>query len=325
MTRETKPLDSRQAQTLLRVFESLGVPLMGAVDALLAWQAPQQGALDRYASEDAARNFTSLLSSTITTGTQLAARFGGVKPDDAEIVRLKSATLASHVIAQHYVLSGQMPDESFNQRFASAFDGVLALSDSFALLPQKTEHDGDMLAARVEAFTPFVQAVMRLSLGGDDAAIIKQLGERLCDKATALADAFAEGAQVHPQVFAQRELAFLKGGAALLARACEVEMDRVQQALAQGQLSAPPASDVLVARIFTRFEGGLDVLRTVIGFVRGPVPSARSASGEGSVKPAPAQKKDDTVVPQAAAPVGNPANPMSFFAKKDSSQSGGAS
>jgi hypothetical protein len=95
--------------------------------------------------------------------------------------------------------------------------------------------------------------------------------------------------------------------------------------LAQGQLAAPPTADVLTERIFVRFEGGLDVLRTVIGFVRGPLPDARSSGGS-SVKPAsaPVQKKEEPA-PQPAAPVGNPANPMSFFAKKDAGQSGAAS
>ena len=66
--------DSRQAQTLLRVFEALGVPLIGAVDELMAWQhgGPNAGTI---APEDAAKRFAALLAAAIGTGSQLAGRF----------------------------------------------------------------------------------------------------------------------------------------------------------------------------------------------------------------------------------------------------------
>lgn len=316
MTRESK-----QAQTLLRVFEALGVPLIGAVDELMAWQAPSSG----HADEDAAKNFAALLSASIGTGTQLASRLAPATQEEAETVRLRAATLAGAVIAQHYVLTGQMPGDAFTRRLGSAFDGLLSLADSFPLLPEETEGDTDMVAARVEAFTPFVQAVMRFPFGTEDSTVIRTLGEKLCDKATALADAFSAGPTGGPDLFAQRELAFLKGCSKLLARSCEIEMDRVQHALTHGQLAQPPAPEALMDTIWRRFEDGLDVLRAVIGFMTGPS-TAAAPQTRAPTAPTTAPRAEQPAKKPDAAPAGGPFNPMAFFVKKDgdSSKSGDA-
>ncbi|NBX66769.1 MAG: hypothetical protein EBQ96_07225 [Proteobacteria bacterium] len=314
MTRESK-----QAQALLRVFEALGVPLIGAVGELMAWQSPSGG----YAEEDAAKSFAALLSASITSGTQLSSKLAPPTQDEADNIRLKTSTLAGTLIAQNYVLTGQLPDEAFNRRVASAFDGMLGLADSFALLPDEDAGETDLVAARVEALTPFVQAVMRFPFGMDDNSVIRTLGEKLCDKATALADAFSGGPSYGPDLFAQREVSFLKGCAKLLARSCEIEMDRIQQAMTQGQMQQPPAPEAVMDQIWRRFEDGLDVLRAVIGFMSGPAvpsyaPSTKAAPA--SAPAAPPEKPAEKEKPQ-----GNPSNPMSFFVKKtDDSKSGEA-
>ncbi len=313
--------ESKQAQALLRVFESLGVPLIGAVDELMAWQ----GAAADPSPEEAAKRFAGLLSASIATGTQLSARLAPSSQEEAETVRLRTSTLAGAVIAQHYVLSGSMPDDAFNRRLAQAFDGLLSLADSFPLLPGEQLGETDLVARRVEALTPFIQAVMRFPFGQDDAQVIRKLGEALCDRATALADAFSNGqhdADSGPDLYAERELAFLKGGAKLLARACEVEMDRLQHVTANG--GEMPSPDVLRERIWQRFEDGLDVLRAVMGFL---TPAGRQSTGQSAgqrapapAAAAPAAKTEDK--PKAAG--GIPGNPMSFFVKKDDSNAGEA-
>lgn len=305
--------ESKQAQATLRVFESLGVPLIGAVDELLAWQ----GAAADPNPEDAAKRFAALLSASIGTGTQMAQRLAPATQEEAENVRLRASSLAAAVIAQHYVLSGSMPDDAFNRRLASAFDGLLSLADSFPLLPEENPGETDLVAARVEALTPFLAAVMRFPFGQEDSLVIRRLGEALCDRASALADAFSGGHQPGPDLYAQRELAFLKGGAKLLARACEVEMDRMQHALTQGQITEPPAPDVLAERIWQRFEDALDILRGVIGFMADPA----------SATPASPMVQKTAAAPQAApkaAAQGTPGNPMSFFVKKTDEKSGEA-
>ena len=326
MTRESK-----QAQTLLRVFEALGVPLIGAVDELMAWQYPDPAAAaGAQVHEDAAKNFAALLSASIGTGTQLASRLAPASQEEAEAVRLRTATLAGAIIAQHYALTGQIPNDAFNHRIATAFDALLSLADSFPPLPDDDEDNTDLVAARVEALTPFAQAVMRFPFGAEDTAVIRRLGERLCDKATALADAFSSGPVGSPALFAQRELVFLKGCAKLLARSCEVEMDRVQNALTKGQITQPPSPDALFDAIWRRFEDGLDVLRAVIGFMSGDATRTPYAMGGSMSAPntvaatAVKQPAAPTAVPQqpAAAPPSPPAqsgpfNPMAFFIKKD--------
>ncbi len=323
MTRESK-----QAQTLLRVFEALGVPLIGAVDELMAWQYPDPAAMSgAQAHEGAAKNFAALLSASIGTGTQLASRLAPASQDEADAVRLRTATLAGAVIAQHYALTGQIPDDAFTRRISTAFDGLLSLADSFPPLPDDDEDNTDLVAARIEALTPFAQAVMRFPFGTEDSAVIRRLGERLCDKATALADAFSAGPSGSPALFAQRELAFLKGGAKLLARSCEIEMDRVQNALAKGQITQPPTPDALFDAVWRRFEDGLDVLRAVIGFMSGD-PVRSSAPGPSTAPAMPAAPKSPPAPPAAAAPAkaeaktgapaqSGPFNPMAFFAKKE--------
>lgn len=307
--------ESKQAQALLRVFESLGVPLIGAVDELLAWQ----GAAADPNPEEAARRFAALLSASIGSGTQMAARLAPATQEEAESLRLRASALAGSVIAQHYVLSGTMPDEAFNRRMTAAFDAMLSLADSFALLPDEQQSAADMVAARIEALTPFAQAVMRFSFGQEDSAVIRKLGERLCDKATALADAFSGDQPGGPDVFASRELAFLKAGAKLLARACDIEMDRLQQVTSQGQSEAP-APDMLAEKIWQRFEDGLDVLRAVIGFMGGGSDTGKTTLTRAPEAAKPAAEKP---APAAAAPTGIPGNPMSFFVKKNDADKSG--
>lgn len=307
--------ESKQAQALLRVFESLGVPLIGAVDELLAWQ----GAAADPSPEDAARRFSALLSSAITAGTQLSGRLGAATQEEAEAVRLRTATLAGAVIAQHYVVSGAMPDEAFNRRLTLAFDSLLSLADSFPVLPDESMSETELVAARVEALTPFAAAVMRFPFGQEDSAVIRKMGEQLCDRATALADAFSGGASDGPEVYAQRELAFLKGGAKLLARACEIEMDQMQHAIAQNKMSEPPAPDEIMDRIWQRFEDGLDVLRAVIGFMSVPAQSSAAPAGPRISEAQPQTQAAPQAQAQSQAqakPAGIPGNPMSFFVKK---------
>jgi hypothetical protein len=307
MTRESK-----QAQALLRVFESLGVPLIGAVDELMAWQG---SAADPNPIE-AANRFSALLSASINAGTQMATRLAPATQEEADAVRLRAATLAGAMIAQHYVLSGSMPDEAFNRRLNSAFDSVLSLADSFPLLPDEQAGSTDMVARRVEALTPFVAAVMRFPFGQEDTLVIRKLGEHLCDRASALADAFSGGNTDGPDLYAERELAFLRGGAKLLARACEVEMDRLQHAMSANPGAQPPAPDVLSEKIWQRFEDGLDVLRAVIGFMSDGS-AAAGTPAQSAPKPASVRPPSAAPAKPASAPQGNPANPMSFFVKKD--------
>lgn len=312
MTRESK-----QAQALLRVFESLGVPLIGAVDELLAWQ----GAAADPSPEEAARRFAALLSASISTGSQFAARLAPATQEESENIRLRASSLVAAVIAPHYVLSGSLPDDAFNRRVTSAFDAILALADSFPLLPDDDASPTDMVAARVEALSPFVAAVMRFPFGLEDSTVIRRLGERLCDKASALADAFSNGLPNGPELYAVRELAFLKGGAKLLARACEIEMDRLQHLIAQNQMQQPPAPEVLVDHIWQRFENGIDVLRAVIGFVAEPNAQTQGTQTQdtGSAAPTPVAPKaaEAPQTPAPEKPQGIPGNPMSFFVKKD--------
>jgi hypothetical protein len=311
-------VESKQAQALLRVFEALGVPLIGAVDELMAWQG---GGADPNPTE-AANRFAALLSASINAGTQMSTKLAPRNQEEAEVVRLRTSTLAGAVIAQHYVLSGSMPDETFTRRLNSAFDGLLSLADSFPLLPDEQAGSTDLVAQRVEALTPFVAAVMRFPFGQEDSLVIRKLGEPLCDRASALADAFSGGNSDGPDLYAERELAFLKGGAKLLARACEVEMDRLQHAMSTNPGTQPPAPDVLSERIWQRFEDGLDVLRAVIGFMSDPNAGTVHAApmpAKPVRAPAPAKAPAAAGSPPKAAtqPQGGPFNPMAFFVKKD--------
>lgn len=302
---------------MLRVFENLGVPLIGAVDELLAWQGP---AADPN-PEEAARRFSALLSASISAGTQMSTRLAPRTQDEAEIVRLRAATLAGAMIAQHYVLSGAMPDDAFNRRLNAAFDSVLSLADSFPLLPDEQAGETDLVARRVEALTPFVAAVMRFPFGQDDSLVIRKLGEHLCDRASALADAFSGGNPGGPDLYAERELAFLKGGAKLLARACEVEMDKLQHSMANNPGAQPPAPEVLSEKIWQRFEDGLDVLRAVIGFMSEPSgqtrPSERPYSPPIQAPISAPSRADAPAEKPAPTPQSGPFNPMAFFVKKD--------
>lgn len=305
MTRESK-----QAQALLRVFESLAVPLMGAVDEVLSWTGNTQTT----PTEETARQFAALLSSSIATGTQMAGKLNPATQEDGEAARLKTSALAGTVIAQHYALTGQMPDDAFTQRLMDAFDATLSLADSFSYPGTDDSDPADPVAARALALAPFVAAVMRFPFGQSDAKLIRRLGEDLCERASNLTEAFSVGQPRNEELYAARELAFLKGCAGLLARACDIEMNRLQ-----GEDVKDP--EAMIDAVWKRFEDGLDVLRAVIGFAVDPNMDSRSSS----VAPA---KTAPRAQPQQAAPVeepqSGPFNPMAFFkGKSDDKQAAG--
>lgn len=301
MTRESK-----QAQTLLRVFESLGVPLMGAVAEVQLWSgAPAQ-------PEESARQFAALLSASISLGTKMVEKLQPTTADDAASARLSAAAMAAGLIAQHYTLTGQLPDDAFNRRCLDAYDGTLGLADSFD--DGASNPLSDPIAQRALALMPLVQSMMRFPFGLADNQVITRLGEDLCERANALAQAY-EGNGVDAQA---RELAFLKGCAGLLSRACDAEMGRLEQEFARGN-TTPPDPESIITAIWLRFEDGLDVLRAVIGF----------ASGQTSTDGAAPVIKTST--PRAKAPVETPAiqqiedgpfNPMAFFSNKKEASGG---
>lgn len=298
MTRETK-----QAQTLLRVFESLGVPLMGAVAEVQLWSGtPAQ-------PEESARQFAALLSASISLGTKMAEKLHPATSDDAANARLSAATMAAGLIAQHYTLSGQLPDDAFNRRCLEAFDGTLGLADSFG---DKGDVDlSDPVAQRALALMPLVQAMMRFPFGLADNQIITRFGEDLVDRASALAQAF-EGNNIDQEA---RELAFLKGCAGLLGRACDTEMSRLEQEFARGNTQQPNPED-LVNAIWMRFEDGLDVLRAVIGFASGQTGTDGIAPVIKTSTPRAKAPVADVEVPPIQQIEDGPFNPMAFFASK---------
>jgi|GEM_PF-3333271 len=314
MTRESK-----QAQGLLRVFEALGVPLMGAVDEVLSWS----GAGNHASPEETARQFAALLSSSIATGTQMAAKLGASTQEDAEAARLKASTLAGTVIAQHYALTGAMPDDAFTRRLLDAYEATLSLADSFSY-PGHDDHDPvDPVAARALALAPFVAAVMRFPFGQTDDRLIRRLGEDLCERASNLTEAFSAGQPHNDALYAARELAFLKGCAGLLARACDIEMNRLQATPNAQQ----PDPEALLDAVWKRFEDGLDVLRAVIGFAVDPYMESQGEKSP-AIKTSTPRAKTPQQVPPIQEVQDGPFNPMSFFVgggKTDDKQAAGGS
>lgn len=312
MTRE-----SNQAQALLRVFESLGVPLMGAVDEVLAWS----GATHTQ-PEETARQFAALLSASISSGTQMAAKLNPATQEDGEAARLKTSTLAGQVIAQHYALTGQMPDEAFTKRLMDAYDATLSLADSFSYPSADDNDPADPVAARALALAPFVSAVMRFPFGQSDDKLIRRLGEDMCERASNLTEAFSAGQPHDDALYSARELAFLKGCAGLLARACDIEMNRVEA----NQNAPKPDPEALLDAVWKRFEDGLDVLRAVIGFAVDP--NMESQSRAPVIKTSTPRAKTPPQMPPIQEVQDGPFNPMSFFVggkKDDDKQAAGGS
>ncbi|HEY8963633.1 MAG TPA: hypothetical protein VIN59_04130 [Alphaproteobacteria bacterium] len=307
MTRESK-----QAQALLRVFESLAVPLMGAVDEVLSWS----GNTGDTPTEETARQFASLLSSSIATGTQMAGKLNAGSQEDLEAARLKTSSLAAQVIAQHYALTGQMPDDEFNQRLMDAYNATLSLAGSFSYPGDDNNDPADPVAARTLALAPFVAAVMRFPFGQTDDKLIRRLGEDLCERASNLTEAFSVGQPRDETLYAARELSFLKGCAGLLARACDIEMNRLN-----GQ---DPDPEALLDAVWKRFEDGLDVLRAVIGFAVDPNMQSGASDTAPAIKTAPRGAVPAQKPMQEAPAQEGPFNPMAFFSKpQDGKQAAG--
>lgn len=334
--------ESKQAQTLLRVFESLGVPLMGAVAEVQIWSGVNAQ------PEDFARQFASLLSSSISLGTKMAEKLQPTTPDDAQAVRLNASSVAAGLIAQHYSLSAQMPDEAFLKRCLDAYDGTLSLADSFGT--SQNPELADPIAERALALMPLISAMLRFPFGLVDNQMMAELGQNVSEQAKILAQIFTGGASS----VEARELAFLRGCAQLMAKCCDVEVNRIEQMRANGDGSLPDAMAFLTA-IKLNFEGALDVLRAVIGFASGDgsqdsdvAPVIRTSTPRAKMPEGPADLQDWEPEPNAAQGAGTtdgaaaqdaagshvevppiqqiedgPFNPMAFFVAKKDAAGGG--
>lgn len=315
--------DSQQTQTLLKVFETLGVPLVGAVDELIAWQQSAAGPdAPPPASEEFARRFAELLSSSIKLGNMLTAHLDPASAIEAEQARLMASSLGARLVAQHYILTGQTPDDQFRQHVSNAFNAVLSLADQVGKpAPNTATAPTDM----VTALTPLVLACLRFPFGQDTGVFINNLGRGLFDRIDQLEQAFM-GPETSQLGHAGR-FDLVHGCAKILAKSCELEIDRIDRALSLGQIRDLPAPDVMLGGIWKRFDDGTSVLRAVLGFLTPEVQTRDSAQTGGPTVAAPVtpaivpQKTNQAVAapvkPKAEAGSSQPAaSPMSFFVKK---------
>lgn len=306
----------------LRILETLGMPLLDAVEDAAARRGDQSP--ERETAAEIAALLSRAVQGSIALGESLRLR----ADDDA--VRIALAALAARIVAAQYrAADGRLPAEADIKRSSAALEAVLSFADNFnpgaegraRLEMADAAPDENQIALQyVAAMAPVVQEVAAFSFGRPETRLVQEIAERLTRDAEALrrdVAADAAGGAVR-----RAELVCLRLLAGAYAASHRQETERLgrlspedrEKAAVNGQIPMEPLWDAYGTRM---------AMLAALGAVGG---SDNAAGGSRAPAPAAAVSAAPPVaVPVAVAPVAPeeapatdaPANPLSFFAKKN--------
>lgn len=294
---------------LLQLLQKLGAPLMSAVCAHGAGQA----------EAESAQTMASLLTSSVKVGIGLSQAMN-LKPadGDADAIRVALTTLAAGLVAESYRITGRSPGDADLARIQKSLESVMVFADNFAPAPEHAQRlktlDNippffDPVQANIysiHAFLPAIAAISEFSFGLEPASLIRDVAERLNQKAQMMAggDSGLAG------------MITLSALGQVYASAHRAETDRLAKAGDSTQAS--------IESVWAAFDKQSAMLDVLVNSLSGSGQAA-SSSGGGGVRPAmetpvaEAPAAPLAAAPPPAVPPAPPAeggNPMSFFKKK---------
>lgn len=319
---------------LIELLDTLGVPLMGAVQA--------HSAADGSPAKDAS-TLASMLSQSVQLGLSVAQKLDLKEGQgDADAVRLALSAMAGKLVGDTYRQTGRLPAEADTARMTRALEAVLTFADNFTASAEHTARlrsiGGekplfDMAQSQIfylAAMEPVLAAIAEFPFGQNETTLIQSTAERLQKSAANLREAMI-GASAEKAESAFAELMILHSLARIYADCHRGETARL---IAQTDQNAAPSLDP----VWKGFDLRLAMLETLLNVaVPGDMPETvapqtpAAAPAEAPLPPpaAPIQTEAPQPPPAVPAPAAMPAapaqppsappagaGPMGFFAKK---------
>ncbi len=329
-------MDSRSA-FLLQVLEKLASPLVASISEV----SVRQMMMPDPSQTDSMRPEAEQVAALLTKSTQMSIGLSELidlklPENEADSLRLALTSLSSPLIANIYRLAGRAPTDQEVDRVMAAMNAVFTYSDNFAPAADATVRmnvlDQDFYPSDpaqvtlqyMSALLPAVNSVMAYSFGQPEKKLIQDVADRLIREAKELCARMFAG-QTDERKKSQCELAILRMSALIYSQCHFGEMAKLMATEEQARQGLAPAMTTLWQAFSLRMQM-LEILGDVI--VPG-VAQAQGAAGGGKAPAVAATAPAQAAPPAAAAPLaapppaappadgGKPANPMSFFAKKN--------
>ncbi len=291
--------------------EKLGAPLLAALPP----------GMD---GEKAAETVAALVAKSVQAGLLLGNAMKLSDEDgDIDSIRLSLAAIAAPLLGQFYKDSGRLPDDAAVEKLVKGLEAALVFSENFTPAMEHTARlkslhnplpviDATQTALlSLNALTPAVQAVQHFSFGQSDAALVKDVSDRLQQTAQQLSAASVKGDE--------GDRAF---GSLMLLRAISELF-----ASAHGSVLRAHTGDAApsLQSVWALFDAQVAMMSALSGAAvpaaqssSGPAPAAQSGGNPmgffkkgDEAPPPPPQPATDT--PPASPPAATSGSPMAFF------------
>jgi hypothetical protein len=336
-------MDSRSA-FLLQVLEKLASPLVASISEVAVRQMMMPDPAQPSTMRPEAEQVAGLLTKSTQMSIGLSELIDLKLPEnEADSLRLALTSLSSPLVANIYRLAGRTPTDAEVDRVMAAMNAVFTYSENFTPASDATARmavlDQDFYPADkvqvslmyMSALLPAVNSVMAYSFGQPEKKLIQEVTERLLEEAKDLR------ARMFPKLkderkISQADLAVLRMATQIYSQCHFGEMAKLMATEEQARQGLAPAMTTLWQAFSLRMEM-LEILADIM--VPEDEETEETAAGTDAVKPEAAVT--DAKAGQDAAPVAQavstpataaeaanqpgektaPANPMSFFVKKN--------
>ncbi len=330
-------MDPRSA-FLLQVLEKLASPLVASISEV----SVRQMMMPDPSQADSMRPEAEQVAALLTKSTQMSIGLSELidlklPENEADSLRLALTSLSSPLIANIYRLAGRSPTDQEIERVMAAMNAVFTYSHNFAPAADATvrmnvlEQDfypsdpAQVTLQYMSALLPAVNSVMAYSFGQPEKKLIQDVADRLIREAKELCARMLPGV-TEERKKAQCELAILRMSALIYSQCHFGEMAKLMATEEQARQGLAPAMTTLWQAFSLRMQM-LEILGDVIvpgvaqtqGAGGGKAPAVAQPAQQAPLPPqAPPAQVAETAPPAAPqAPAGDKANPMSFFAKKN--------
>lgn len=326
----------QRSSFLIQTLEKLAAPLVAAISEVTVRQMMTQDQAGNTTSSASLKNEAQQLASLLTSTTQLSISLSDLMDlqnmgDKADAVRVGLAGVASPLIANFYRLAGRYPTESEIERLKSAMSTVVTYADNFEAAGEaqarlatfdqdfRPMDQDQQLLQYMFVLLPAVNSILAYPFGQPEKKLVQEVCDRLIKSVKAMQEKLFNTQDDVTK--AKSEMALLRIAALIYSQCHFAEMAKLMASEDQNRQGMAPPMD----NLWSAFEQRLSMLEVLAETLLPNRAAGETSSGSKTVRPEPrnlppAQTSKETAPPApppvAEKPATDPANPMSFFAKK---------
>lgn len=332
-----------RSQFLIQVLEKLASPMVAAISEV----SVRNNMIPDPSTRGAMRPEAEQVAQLLTKSTQLSiglSQLMDLKVDEkeADSIRLALTSLASPLIANVYRIAGRVPSDQEMDKVVGALNAVIPFSDQFVTasdINARMAHlDTDFFPVDPHQITlqymnlllPAVNSIMAYSFGQPEKKLVQDVTDRLIKDSKAFRERIFPN--LNPQEAARAELAVLRMAAMIYSQCHFGEMAKLMATEEQARQGLAPTMDSLWQAFGLRMQM-LEILADTL------IPGSKTVKSSGNAGKSPAKTTpqrratDTNETKESAKPpktteiiqkqedntekTSNPANPMSFFVKKN--------